>query len=102
MHQGQGEKPRVAVLEWLDPLMGAGNWTPELVAMAGGENVFGAMGQHAPWLTWEELLAADPDVLVLAPCGFTLARTTTGHSAPATASLLAIPASRKKWPRIRH
>ena len=73
MHQG--EKSRVAVLEWLDPLMGAGNWTPELVAMAGGENVFGEMGQHAPWLSWEELLAADPDVLVLAPCGFTLERT---------------------------
>ena len=72
MHQGA--KPRVAVLEWLDPLMGAGNWTPELVAMAAGENVFGEMGQHAPWLTWEELQAADPDVLVLAPCGFTLER----------------------------
>lgn len=69
------EKPRVAVLEWLDPLMGAGNWTPELVAMAGGVSVTGESGQHAPWLSWEELLAADPDVLVLAPCGFTLART---------------------------
>lgn len=70
-----GEKPRVAVLEWLDPLMGAGNWTPELVDIAGGANVFGEMGQHAPWLTWVELLAADPDVFVLAPCGFTLERT---------------------------
>lgn len=66
---------RVAVLEWLDPLMGAGNWTPELVAIAGGENVFGEIGQHAPWLSWEELLIADPDILVLAPCGFTLERT---------------------------
>ncbi len=73
MHRG--EKPRVAVLEWLDPLMGAGNWTPELVAMAGAEHVFGEIGQHAPWLSWEELLAVDPDVLVLAPCGFTLERT---------------------------
>jgi iron complex transport system substrate-binding protein len=71
----QGERPRIAVLEWLDPLMGAGNWTPELIAIAGGENVFGEIGQHAPWLSWEELLAADPDVLVLAPCGFTLERT---------------------------
>jgi iron complex transport system substrate-binding protein len=71
----QGKKPRVAVLEWLDPLMGAGNWTPELVALAGGENVFGEMGQHAPWLSWEELEAADPDVVVLTPCGFTLDRT---------------------------
>jgi len=71
----QGEKPHVAVLEWLDPLMGAGNWTPELVAMAGGEHVFGEIGQHSPWLSWEELRAEDPDVLVLAPCGFTLERT---------------------------
>lgn len=66
---------RVAVLEWLDPLMGAGNWTPELLAIAGGENVFGEIGQHAPWLSWEELLVADPDILILAPCGFTLERT---------------------------
>jgi iron complex transport system substrate-binding protein len=71
----QGEKPRVVVLEWLDPLMGAGNWTPELVAMAGGEHFFGEIGQHSPWLSWEELRAEDPDVLVLVPCGFTLERT---------------------------
>ncbi len=68
-------KPRVTVLEWLDPLMAAGNWTPELVACAGGENVFGEAGLHSPWLSWEELQAADPDILVLSPCGFTLERT---------------------------
>lgn len=68
-------KPRVAVLEWLDPLMTAGNWTPELVAYAGGENVFGEIGMHSPWLSWEALQHTDPDVLILAPCGFTLART---------------------------
>ncbi len=71
---GKG-KPRVTVLEWLDPLMAAGNWTPELIAYAGGENIFGEIGQHSPWLTWEELQAADPDVLILSPCGFTLKRT---------------------------
>src|SRR6266487_4475988 len=70
-----GAKPGVAVLEWLDPLMGAGNWTPELVAYARGENIFGEIGQHSPWLTWEELQAADPDVIVLSPCGYTLERT---------------------------
>lgn len=70
-----GSKPGVAVLEWLDPLMGAGNWTPELVAYAGGKHVFGEIGQHSPWLTWEELQAADPDVIVLSPCGYTLERT---------------------------
>ncbi|GAC1615825.1 MAG: cobalamin-binding protein [Ktedonobacteraceae bacterium] len=70
-----GAKPRVTVLEWLDPLMAAGNWTPELVAYAGAENVFGEVGMHSPWLSWEELQAENPDVLVLAPFGFTLERT---------------------------
>lgn len=68
-------KPRVTVLEWLDPLMAAGNWTPELITYSSGEAVFGEVGLHSPWLTWEELKAADPDVLVLAPCGFSLERT---------------------------
>ena len=54
--------------------MGAGNWTPELVAYAGGEPVFGEAGVHSPWISWEELQAANPDVLVLAPCGYSLAR----------------------------
>jgi iron complex transport system substrate-binding protein len=69
-------RPRVAILEWLDPLMGAGNWTPELVACAGGEPLFGASGQHTPWLDWLEFQHADPDIIILAPCGFDLARTT--------------------------
>ena len=69
-----GSKPRIAVLEWLDPLMGAGNWTPELVSYAGGENVFGEVGHHTPWLSLEELQAANPDVIVLSPCGYTLER----------------------------
>lgn len=69
-----GPPPRVAVLEWLDPLMGAGNWMPELIAAAGGDPCFGAAGEHSPWITWEDLAAADPDILVLTPCGFTLER----------------------------
>jgi len=55
--------------------MAAGNWTPELIEMAGGRNLFGEAGRHSPWLTWEELTAADPDVIILAPCGFSLERT---------------------------
>lgn len=70
-----GNRPRVTILEWLDPLMGSGNWTPELVAYAGGKNIFGEVGQHSPWISWEELQTADPDVLVLAPCGYTIERT---------------------------
>jgi len=69
------EHPRVAILEWIDPPMAGGNWTPELVEIAGGVNLFGEVGAHSPWLAWEDLLAADPDVIILTPCGFTLART---------------------------
>ncbi|WP_069803913.1 cobalamin-binding protein [Thermogemmatispora onikobensis] len=72
---GRGQAPRVAVLEWLDPLMGAGNWTPELIVYAGGEPVLSASGQHAPWISWDELRQADPEVLILSPCGFDVKRT---------------------------
>lgn len=68
-------RPSVACLEWLDPLMGAGNWVPELVELAGGKNVFGTAGQHTGRLRWEELRAANPDVIIALPCGFNLHRT---------------------------
>jgi iron complex transport system substrate-binding protein len=68
-------RPTVACLEWLDPLMAAGNWVPELVEMAGGVNLFGAVGRHAPALTWEQLRQRDPDIIVALPCGLDLART---------------------------
>ena len=67
-------RPRVATIEWLSPLMSAGNWMPELVEMAGGTNLFGEAGRHSSWFAWEELRAADPDAIVLFPCGFSLAR----------------------------
>jgi iron complex transport system substrate-binding protein len=69
------DKPTVACVEWIEPLMAAGNWMPELVAMGGGNNLFGQAGQHAPWMTWDELRQRDPDVLVLLPCGFDIPRT---------------------------
>ena len=68
-------RPRVAVLEWLDPLLGAGNWVPELVAKAGGEPLFGTPGGHSRRLEPAELAAADPDVILAAPCGYPLSRT---------------------------
>jgi iron complex transport system substrate-binding protein len=69
------DRPTVACIEWIEPLMAAGNWTPELIDLAGGIDVFGKPGVHSPWITWEELLARDPDVIIVAPCGFDLART---------------------------
>jgi iron complex transport system substrate-binding protein len=71
---GTSPHPRVAAIEWLSPLMAAGNWIPEMVAMAGGENLFGKTGMHSPWLSGEELRASNPDVMVLFPCGFSLER----------------------------
>jgi iron complex transport system substrate-binding protein len=71
----RADRPRIAGIEWIDPLMSAGNWVPELVALAGGECVLGKPGEHSPWIGFEQLAAADPDVLALLPCGFDLART---------------------------
>ncbi|MEX1244112.1 MAG: cobalamin-binding protein [Thermoanaerobaculia bacterium] len=67
-------RPRVTSIEWLSPLMAAGNWIPQLVEMAGGESLFGEPGQHSPWLDWDALLAGDPDLIFLFPCGFSLPR----------------------------
>ena len=68
-------RPRVAVVEWIEPLMAAGNWMPELVALAGAFNLFGEARKHSPWMTWEALVAADPDVILVSPCGFDVPRT---------------------------
>jgi len=65
-------RPRVAAIEWIDPLMAGGNWMPELIEAAGGESLFATAGQHSPWLDWSALAAADPDVILLLPCGFTI------------------------------
>lgn len=72
---GLAARPSVVCIEWIDPLMAAGNWMPELVAMAGGVNGFGQSGRHSPWLTWDALLAYDPDLTVVMPCGFDVPRT---------------------------
>jgi iron complex transport system substrate-binding protein len=66
--------PTIACIEWLEPLMAAGNWVPELVALAGGVSLFGEAGRHAPWMTWEQLRQSDPDVIALMPCGFDIPR----------------------------
>ena len=70
-----GAAPRVAVIEWADPLMTAGHWTMELVALAGAAPVIGAPRGPSLRFEWDDLAAADPDVIVIAPCGFDLART---------------------------
>lgn len=67
--------PRVACIEWLDPLYAAGHWVPDMVACAGGVDVLGTAGAPSAPITWKRLRAAKPDVLVIMPCGFPIART---------------------------
>ena len=67
-------RPSVACIEWIEPLMAAGNWVPELVAMAGGRGLFGIAGRHSAWIYWDDLVDADPEVIVVMPCGFDIAR----------------------------
>jgi iron complex transport system substrate-binding protein len=68
-------RPRVACIEWLDPLMAAGNWIPELVTLAGGIDGLAEAGAHSKVITWEDLAAYQPEVIVLMPCGFKLEQT---------------------------
>jgi len=67
-------RPRVAFIEWVEPLMAGGNWMPELIEAAGGHNLFGAAGKHSDWMQWDELAAADPELIIVGPCGYDLKR----------------------------
>lgn len=69
------DKPTVACIEWLEPLMLAGNWTPELVEIAGGQSVLTASGKHSPYIAWDVLQEQDPEILIVMPCGFSIERT---------------------------
>lgn len=63
-------RPRVAALEWLDPVFVAGHWTPQLIEIAGGEDVLGMPGEPSEQMSWEAVAAAQPDVVVVMPCGY--------------------------------
>jgi iron complex transport system substrate-binding protein len=67
-------RPTVACIEWIEPMMAGGNWMPQLVEMAGGINLFGKAGEHSPWMKFEALVAADPEIILIAPCGFDILR----------------------------
>ena len=64
--------PRTLVLEWTDPPMSGGHWTPGLIECAGGEPVLAHPGANSTQLTWDAIAAADPDVAIVAPCGYDL------------------------------
>jgi iron complex transport system substrate-binding protein len=68
------QRPTVALIEWTDPVFVTGNWGPELVEAAGGTPVLCAAGEHSRAIDWDTLRKTDPDVLIIAPCGFSLPR----------------------------
>ena len=72
---GLASRPRVAMIEWVDPVMVAGGWIPELVRVAGGEPVIVESPAAFKTVEWSEIAAADPDVVVILPCGYELSKT---------------------------
>lgn len=74
-------RPKVLVLEWSDPPFIGGHWVPEIIERAGGAHVLGNAGEASRRATWEEIAAADPDIILLAPCGYDLEETAAqGHA----------------------
>ncbi len=71
----ESQPPTMACIEWLDPLMVAGNWIPELVEIAGAQPIMCESGKHSPWVSWDELHEHDPDFIAIMPCGFNIERT---------------------------
>ena len=98
-------RPRTLVLEWTDPPYAPGHWVPEMIAAAGGASVLGVAGRPSERVTWEAVAAADPEVVVCAPCGFGLDAAVAaardllaGGNLPAGAELWAVDAN-ASWAR---
>lgn len=72
---GVSARPRVLCLEWLDPPFVAGHWVPDMVARAGGQDVLGKVGEPGYRVPWEKIFAAQPEVIVVMPCGYHLEQT---------------------------
>jgi iron complex transport system substrate-binding protein len=88
-------RPRVFACEWLDPPFAAGHWIPEMVAMAGGVEVVGHAGEKSVRVTWDEVLAAAPDVVLLMPCGYSAAAAANEWAAlPKPSGWETLPAAR--------
>lgn len=69
------EKPTVACIEWLSPLMIAGNWTPEIIEIGGGIPVLTEAGKHSSYIDFQDIIDTDPDIILIMPCGFSIQRT---------------------------
>ena len=73
--KGTGQKPTVLCIEWIEPIMVAANWVPELVGLAGGRNVMSVSGADSNFCSWDEIKRTNPDIIIMMPCGFGIKRT---------------------------
>ena len=73
--KGIDKKPTILCIEWIDPIMVAANWVPELVDLAGGKNVMGKSGTDSNFCSWDEIEKTNPDIIIMMPCGFEIERT---------------------------
>ena len=73
-------KPKVLAIEWLDPFFTAGHWVPEMIDLAGGVNLLSQKGEHSRRMTIDEIQKADPEIIILMPCGFDVERTTKEYN----------------------
>lgn len=89
-------RPRIACLEWLNPVFNAGHWVPEMVALAGGEDVLAHAGQPSVRMEWQQVFAAQPEVILISPCGYDLAAATKEFSH------LQLPNGWNDLPAVKH
>ncbi|PIW31640.1 MAG: cobalamin-binding protein [Nitrosopumilales archaeon CG15_BIG_FIL_POST_REV_8_21_14_020_37_12] len=69
------QRPKVLAIEWIEPLFTAGHWVPEMIEIAGGQNIISKTGEHSRRLSIEEIIKSDPDIIIVMPCGFDAYRT---------------------------
>lgn len=89
-------RPRIACLEWLNPVFNAGHWVPEMVVIAGGEDVLAHAGQPSVRMEWQQVFAAQPEVILISPCGYDLAAATKEFSH------LELPNGWNDLPAVKH
>ena len=73
--KGTDQKPTVLCIEWIEPIMVAANWVPELVGLAGGKNVMSVSGTDSNFCSWDEIKKTNPEIIIMMPCGFGIKRT---------------------------
>ena len=88
----QRSRPSIAAIEWIDPLMAAGNWVPQLIKFAGGKNLFGEAGKHSPWMKYNDLVDQNPEIIIVMPCGYDIKKSLTE---------IKILESKKGWSSIK-